>query len=151
MHLASAFSVVLTSAVKLFFAAPLSYGLGHSLVQTILLLAGGGVVGMLVFYGSANWLLGISRQRYLRKRKERVALGKAPKPVFTRTNRTLIRVKSGYGFWGIAALGPPVISIPVSALLAAKYFRNDARTLPTLLLATIIWSVVLSCVWSFLR
>jgi len=46
---------------------------------------------------------------------------------------------------------PPILSIPITAVIAAKYFHHDRRTLPVLLAAVSGWSVVLSTVWSFMR
>ena len=41
--------------------------------------------------------------------------------------------------------------IPITAIIAAKYFRHERRTLPVLLLSVILWSMVLSTAWSFVR
>jgi uncharacterized membrane protein len=60
-------------------------------------------------------------------------------------------VKQRYGILGLAMFAPPTLSIPVTALLAAKYFRHDRRTLPTLLVSVLLWSAVLSMAWSMIR
>ena len=60
-------------------------------------------------------------------------------------------MKKNYGVRGFAAFALPLLSIPIAALLAAKYFRHDRRTLPTMLSAVMIWSVVLSVAWSFIK
>lgn len=151
MEAASAISVILTSAVKLFFASPLSYALGHTVFQTIALVAIGGCLGVLVFFFSARFVLAAFRRRYLHRVAQRVARGLPPKPIFTRTNRGIIRVKQGYGFLGIAVVGPPIISIPIAAVLAAKYFKHDRRTLPTMLVAVVAWAFLLGGVFSFMR
>ena len=54
------------------------------------------------------------------------------------------------GLPGLAIM-PPILSIPITAVIAAKYFHHDRRTLPVLLAAVSGWSVVLSTVWSFMR
>lgn len=151
MDAASAVTVILTSAVKLLFASPVSYALGHTVAQTILLVAIGACIGVLVFFFSARYVLAAFRRRYLRRRAQRAARGLPPKPIFTRTNRGIIRLKQGYGFWGIAAVGPPIISIPIAAVLAAKYFKHDRRTLPTMLVAVVAWAFILGGVFSFMR
>lgn len=150
MDMASGITVFLTSAVKLFFAAPLAYALGLSWEMAVLWIALGGCTGVLAFFFSARLMLEAARRRYLRRRATRLAKGLPPKRVFTRSNRSIVRVKQRWGFWGIAAIGPPTISIPISAVLAAKYFKNDRRTLPTMLLAVVAWSVVLSSLFIFL-
>lgn len=151
MDLASGITVFLTSAVKLLFAAPLAYALGLSWEMAVLWIASGACAGVLVFYFSARLVLETARKRYIRRRTQRAERGLAPRPVFTRTNRTIVRVKQRFGFWGIAAVGPPTISIPVSAVLAAKYFKHDRRTLPTMLVAVVAWSFILSTVFRSLE
>ena len=69
--------------------------------------------------------------------------------VFTRTNRFIVRVKRGHGMHGLAMITPPLISIPIGSILAAKYFHHDRRTLPTLLSSVVIWSVVLTAAWTW--
>jgi|JI10StandDraft_1071094.scaffolds.fasta_scaffold10725_10 hypothetical protein len=151
MDLLGALSVVLTAMVKFLFAGLLSYSLGHGIGLTILLTALGGLSGMVLFYLTGTQVLEWFRIRYVRRSTERIARGLAPKPIFTRTNRWIVRIKHLYGVRGLAALAPPILSIPVTALLAAKYFRHERRTLPTLLASVLVWSGVLSLAWAFLR
>lgn len=147
----SAITVVATAMVKFLFAGLVSYGLGHGFVKTLLYTALGGTAGMLAFYYSGKGLLELFRKRYIRRVKERAAKGLPPKRIFTRTNRLIVKVKHRYGVIGLASFAPPTLSVPVTAILAAKYFRHDRRTLPTLLFSVLIWSVVLSTAWSFIR
>lgn len=151
MDLLGALSVVFTAMVKFLFAGLLSYSLGHGIGLTILLTALGGLAGMLFFYFTGTQVLEFLRRRYVWRNAERLARGLQPRRVFTRTNRWIVRVKQRYGIRGLAAFAPPTLSVPVTALLAAKYFRHQRSTLPTLLLSVAIWSVVLSVAWAFLR
>lgn len=147
----SAITVVATAMVKFLFAGLVSYGLGHGFVKTLVYTAIGGNAGMLTFYFSGKGLLELFRKRYLRRVQDRTAKGLPPKPIFTRTNRLIVRVKQRYGIIGLASFAPPTLSVPITAILAAKYFRHDRRTLPSLLISVLIWSVVLSTAWSFIR
>jgi hypothetical protein len=151
MDLLGALSVVLTAMVKFLFAGLLSYSLGHGIGATMLLTAVGGSIGMVLFYLSGTQVLEWFRRRYVRRAAERRAKGLPPARIFTRTNRWIVRIKHRYGIQGLAAIAPPILSIPVSALLAAKYFRHERRTLPILLAAVLVWSAVLSLAWAFLR
>ncbi len=147
----SALTVVVTAMVKFLFAGLVSYGMGHGFVETLIYMAMGSCAGMLLFYFSGKGLLEWFRQRYVRRSKARMLQGLMPKPVFTRTNRMIVRIKHRYGIIGLAAFAPPTLSIPITALLAAKYFRHDRRTLPALLGSVLVWSVILSVAWSFIR
>lgn len=145
-----AISVLAMAALKFLFAAPWSYGLGFGFVATLVLLAVGGGVGMAIFYFAGERVMEWFRLRHLRREERRLAKGLPPSRIFTRTNRFIVRVKRDFGLPGLAVM-PPLLSIPITAVIAAKYFRHDRRTFPALLVAVAGWSVVLSSVWSFLR
>jgi len=151
MEALGAVSVMLAGMLKFMFSALLSYRLGHTYGETVLLTATGGCIGMIVFYTAGTRVLEWFRRRHLRRIARAVREGRAPHRVFTRTNRMIVRVKHLYGIKGLAALAPPILSVPVTALLAAKYFRHERRTLPLLLSSVVIWSFVLSAAWLFSR
>jgi hypothetical protein len=149
MELLQAVPVLLTSMVKFFFSALVSYRIGFTFLETIVLTSAGGCFGTVVFYFSGARVMEWFRQRHLRRMQRRAEQGLAPKRIFTRTNRLIVRVKSGYGLAGLAVIAPAILSIPIGSVIAAKYFRHDRRTLPALLSSVLIWSVLLSTVWSF--
>ncbi|MCB0763425.1 MAG: hypothetical protein R2815_13335 [Flavobacteriales bacterium] len=151
MELLDIIPVVLTSMVKFLFSGLVSYRLGNSFLETVLLTSAGGCAGTLIFYFTSARVLEWFRLRHLRRMAERKAQGLPAKRIFTRTNRLIVRVKRGYGLQGLAVIGPAILSIPIGSVIAAKYFRHDRRTLPALLSSVLIWSVVLSFAWSFTR
>ena len=144
-------TVIATAMVKFLFTGLVSYGMGYTFWETLLYMAIGSSAGMLLFYFTGSRVLEWFRLRHVRRILERQSRGLTPKRIFTRTNRTIVKVKARYGLLGLAARAPPTLSIPITAILAAKYFRHDRRTLPTLLSSVLVWSVVLSVAWSFIR
>ncbi|HMC97638.1 MAG TPA: hypothetical protein VKG92_08300 [Flavobacteriales bacterium] len=144
-------SVILTSIVKFMFSGLVSYSVGNNFLETVLLTALGGCLGTVVFYSTGKRVLEWLRVRYVRRVARRIKQGLPHRRIFTRTNRWIVRMKKNYGVRGFAAFALPLLSIPIAALLAAKYFRHDRRTLPTMLSAVMIWSVVLSVAWSFIK
>lgn len=144
-------SVIVTSMVKFMFSGLVSYTFGNSFLETVLLTALGGCLSTVVFYALGKRVLEWFRKRYVRRIAWRISQGLPRKRIFTRTNRWIVRLKRNYGIKGLAAFALPLLSIPIAALLAAKYFRHDRRTLPTMLSAVMIWSVVLSIAWSFIH
>ncbi|MBK8341737.1 MAG: hypothetical protein IPK99_17970 [Flavobacteriales bacterium] len=149
MDLLEGLSVIGMGVLKFFFAALLSYQLGFGYLETVLLVALGGIAGMVVFYLTGTRVLEWFRLRYLRRVARAQELGQRPKRIFTRTNRWIVRVKHGYGLVGLAGIAPPILSVPITALLAAKYFRHDRRTLPFLIASVVLWSFLLSAGWRF--
>ncbi|MBP6390698.1 MAG: hypothetical protein KA175_09825 [Flavobacteriales bacterium] len=151
MDLLGYLSVMAMSIVKFFFSALYSYQFGNTYLETVLLTGAGGAIGMLVFYFTGTRVLEWFRLRYLRRAALAKARGQQPKRIFTRTNRGIVRIKHGYGMIGLAAIAPPILSVPITAILAAKYFRHDRRTLPFLIGSVVLWSFVLSAGWLFSR
>ena len=151
MDVLHAITVMTAGVLKFFFSAIVSYRLGNTYLETVLLTGTGGCLGTLAFYFGGSRVLEWFRLRHVRKRALAIARGKAPKRVFTRTNRLIVRIKRGYGVKGLALLSPPILSIPITSILAAKYFRHDRRTLPLLLSSVVVWSFVLSLAWKFTR
>lgn len=143
-------TVLAMSVLKFMFSGLVSYGFGHSYWFTVLLTGLGACVGTVFFYITGARVLEWFRLRFVQRQAERKARGLKPKKVFTRTNRFIVRIKRSYGLPGLAVL-PPILSIPITSVLAAKYFRHDRRTLPVLLSAVLVWSVVLSTAWGFFR
>ncbi len=144
--LAEVLSILFTSMVKFAFSPLMSYQLGYGYMQTLGITAVGGCTGVLIFYGSSGWMMERARKR----RVLRELAGAARKRSFTRTNRMIVRVKRR-GLGGLAVLTPVVISIPIGTIIAAKYFRDDRRTLPLLLGSVIMWAVIMSGFWIFAR
>ena len=131
------------SMVKYPFSQGAALGMGFSFLPSLLITTAGGCTGVLVFYRLSGALM----EWAARRKAERRAKGLSPKRVFTRTNRTIVRVKSAQGLSGLAFLTPILISIPLGSVLAAKYFRHDRRTLPVLLLSVCAWGLVLNGFW----
>ncbi len=149
MQALHAITVMTAAVLKFFFSAIVSYRLGNSFWETVLLIGTGGCLGAIVFYLGSAGVLEWFRQQRIRRRARAIARGVPPKRIFTRTNRSIVRLKHGYGLHGLVFISPPILSIPIAAMLAAKYFRHDRRTLPFLLLSVLIWSFVLSAAWKF--
>ncbi|MEO8733742.1 MAG: hypothetical protein ABI373_05390 [Flavobacteriales bacterium] len=144
-------TVLAAAVLKFFFSAIVSYRFGNSYMETVMLTATGGCLGTIVFYYGGARVIEWFRKRHVRKRAHAIARGAAPTRIFTRTNRMIVRIKRGYGVQGLAIFSPPILSIPLMSILAAKYFRHDRRTLPLMLSSVVIWSFVLSAAWKFTR
>ncbi|MCB0795099.1 MAG: hypothetical protein KDB88_10210 [Flavobacteriales bacterium] len=144
-------SIVAAAMVKFAVSPIWSYQLGYSLWETVAFTSLGGVVGVLFFYRISGWLMRKARIRRLRRALAAEAAGKLPARSFTRGNRLIVKVKRGHGLHGLAAITPVLISIPIGAILAAKYFYHDRRTIPVLISSVLIWSVVLSSFWTVVR
>lgn len=128
--------LILASATKFFLAPSLAVYLGYGLFRAIMITTLGGVLGFFIFFKFGliiyRWYSSLFRQKN--------------KPKFSRKNRIIVKIKSKYGLWGLAILTPCLLSIPIGAFLASRYYSKDKRTFPIFIVFIIIWSILLSAI-----
>jgi hypothetical protein len=145
--LAEILSVVAWGMLKMLVAAGLGAGLGFGFLQNFICTAVGGCLGVLIFYGLSERLTERARLRWLRKRNLAIAKGEGKvAPIFTKLNRRIIRIKRTSGYWGIAALTPLVLTIPLGGILAARFFHHERRAIPTMLLSVVVQALCVTAV-----
>lgn len=143
-------TLFLLSSIKLLWAPGTAIASGLKFWEAWLVTAAGGMLGVVVFYNFGHLVFAhIDRLRHRRYRQ----MGKAA-PVrksFTRRNRWIVLVKGKFGLIGLAIITPTLLSIPVGSMIAARFFYNKRRTLPYLLLSTLVWTFALSFFFAYLR
>lgn len=144
-EIAKTLSIFLLSAVKLLFAPGTATAAGFSFHKTLIVTSCGGCSGVLAFYYMG--ILLTEKFGALLTRLRLVKPDKAPRlgrKVFSRRNRFVIRVKRRFGMFGLAILTPSVISIPIGAVVSARFYRHDKLMLPLLLISTVLWCFALT-------
>jgi hypothetical protein len=147
--------VVIISGVKFLFAPFVSIGYGFNYLQTVLLTTIGGIAGLLFFYYLSKWMMRIYFRicpvvvSYFGGEEARKALQesqcrKPDKKKFTRKNKTIVNIRKKYGLFGIIFLTPILLSIPIGAFLAQKYYSKKSHILVYLSLSVIMWSFFIS-------
>lgn len=98
-----------------------------------------GTFGVLLFTYLSKWLLAgwnwIKTKIGLRKNKRK-------RKIFSKRNRTIVRLKAKYGLPGIALFTPILLSIPIGSFIAVRYYKNKKRVLLFLLSGVLFWSLV---------
>lgn len=148
--------VLIISGIKFLFAPLLSVGYGFNYLQTVIFTTVGGILGIFFFYYLSKWLIR-QYQKYcpqvigyfggkeatIRWMKENECK-KQNRKVFTRRNKTIINVRNKYGLLGIVLLTPVLLSIPIGAFLAQKYYSKKSNILFYMSLSVVMWSLFLS-------
>lgn len=150
--------VVVISGVKFLIAPFISFQLGYNYLQTIIITTIGGIVGVFFFYYLSNGLLKLFRRTWPKIKKyfsgrhlhsktiavEKVKSRIKSRKYFSRKNKFIVMTKRKYGLWGIAALTPVLLSIPLGTFLANKYYRNKKSVLLSLTISVLCWSIIMS-------
>lgn len=136
-------SVFLLATVKFVFGAvPMALGMGFSFFQAVTITSLGGFTGVMIFTFTSEKLIHGYQERRHREKHERQQQKK--KPVFTRRNRLIMRVKSRFGLFGIALLTPLLFSIPIGCFIAVRYFKQKQKILLYMFASILFWSVSIS-------
>lgn len=149
--------VILLASVKYFFTLPYAMIIGLDYKQAIIAVLVGGIGGFLFFYYlskraivlfdylkpyiclfippyfKARYHLFCSRMKTKMQSKN-----------FSRKSRFIAKIRTTYGFWGIVIATPFLLTIPVGAFLANKYYSKRPQTVPYMIVSIIGWAAVLS-------
>jgi len=150
--------VLLISAIKFLFAPFISIGYGFNYFQTVVITAAGGILGILFFYFLSRWII---RQYNLyspwvfsyftgekiEKSRKKILDDNLKRKKFTRKNKLIANIRSKYGYAGIILLTPVLLSIPIGAFLAQKYYSKKNNTLIYLSISIVLWSFFISSVF----
>ena len=128
---------MLVSVGKFLVAPALMVGRGVSWGMTVATCSVGAAFGVYVFFYFGK-LIFTRWSAYKRKRENK-------KNVFTPGRRRWVRFQKRFGLWGLLAISG-LISVPISAVLAAKYHQKDERMPWLLMLAFVVWAVVLTTI-----
>lgn len=126
--------LLLFSGTKFMMAPGAILAAGYSIPVTMIIASTGGVAGSLFFFYLGSVLFSWWESYFP---------AKGPKKIFTRKNRLIIQLKNKFGVIGLALM-IPLISVPISALLSAKYFRYDKKAVPAYIVSVCIWTVILT-------
>lgn len=147
--------IMLLASVKYIVTLPYAMIIGIEYKYAILAVLAGGIGGFLFFFYVSKPLdrgfkciwpplcrlvpstLKIRFTSYQQKKLK-------DKKTFSKYNRFIVRMKSSYGFWGIILATPVILTIPIGAFLANKYYSHKKHIVLFMILSIIGWAAVLS-------
>lgn len=149
--------VILLAAVKFILTLPYAMVIGLKYEQALAAVLIGGIGGFLFFYylskpvarGFNNMIPLFFRYvpLFMKMRYEAFCerRRKKSKPrIFSRRSRMIARIKNSYGLPGIILTTPLLLTIPVGAILANKYYSKRKYVVLYMILSIVGWTAVLS-------
>lgn len=136
--LASFFSWLSMSIIKFIITPSLMTAAGYETWEILLVTFSGAVVGVMLFYHTGKAIFS-----WWSTLKSKFFSNNKRKAVVTPGRRKFIQYKAKYGFTGLLIVAG-LLSVPISAMLVAKYFSNKQNTVLYLILAFFAWSCVLT-------
>ena len=78
--------------------------------------------------------------KWWNKLKDKWITKKGPKKHFTKSNRRIIKIKNRFGLIGIAVLTPVLLSIPLGAFLAERFYKDKKKVIIYITISCVFWS-----------
>jgi hypothetical protein len=107
--------------------------------ESVLFGISSGTFGVVVFMYLSSGLLSVWNWF---KRKTGLFKRKKPRKVFSKKSRRFVKIKNRYGLFGIAALTPILLSIPIGCFIAMRYYKNKKKIFLYLFLSVVVWSFI---------
>lgn len=117
-----------------------------SFIETYLACVSGAILSAAIFFFLSEFLLKLSREKRIRKRREARKSG-LPLPAqknFKLSNKIIIRIKHIFGIYGICFLAPLFLSIPLGTIIAVRFYGKDKRTFPLIVTGILISGFILT-------
>ncbi len=106
----------------------------------------GAIITMTTCYFASEWLMNRAIRKKAAQQKKMIAEGITPKykKKFTLINKLIVRTKMRLGLFGITLLASLFLSIPIGAIVCAKFYRHHTKTFPLMLATVVGYSALMS-------
>lgn len=113
---------------------------GLSFGETYFSCVAGAILSASIFYFASEYFMIRSHNKRKLAIQEALKSGipLKKKKIFTRTNKSIVRLKSRFGIFGISLFAPLFLSVPVGTIITAKFYGKDKRTFPLILLGVFL-------------
>ena len=111
---------------------------------TWIVVVSAGLCSVTFFYYLAEYFMERNRKKLIKKG--------IIKRKFTRMNKLAVKIKLGIGIYGLALLTASFLSIPLGAIICAKFFGHEKKTIFVLYASIILTGTIMtSIVYLFWR
>lgn len=127
--------LIVVASTKFALTPLVSLPMNISKIELFFTMLFGGLLGYFLFFYFSEYL--INRfESFKLKRKSR------ERRVFSKKNRMIIGIVRKRGLILLALIAPILLSIPVGAFLAARYFTNKLKVNIVMISAIVLWSII---------
>ena len=111
------------------------YAFDYNYLQCILTSCAGAIFSTIVFTYLSDGII-----KWWHAFKGKWFSKKSEKKHFTKANRRIVKIKNRFGLIGIAALTPILLSIPLGAFLAERFYKDKKKVIIYISISSIFWS-----------
>ncbi len=149
--------VFFLAMIKYFYAPLYGVAIGIGFWENFFSLIAGGTLAFTVYYYFTDLLIIYSRhlspwvvriapdswRQAAKRRKVRRRIKHRNRRKFTWRTKFVVKLRRGYGMWGIILLTPVLLSLPIGAFLLRKYYRQNRLALFFMLLSIVVEGFIL--------
>ncbi|MGB1103208.1 MAG: hypothetical protein ACPG21_06225 [Crocinitomicaceae bacterium] len=116
-----------------------------SLFQIFISATLGAWITMAVFYYLSEYFMERAHRKKIDKMRKALEAGIEikQKKNFTRINKAIVWIKNTLGLYGVTILAPLFLSIPIGAIVCAKFYGRKKKTFILMLLFTGLYSAIM--------
>ena len=111
------------------------YAFDYNYLQCILTSCAGAIFSAIIFTYLSDGII-----IWWNKLKDKWITKKTTKKHFTKSNRRIVKIKNRFGLTGIAVLTPILLSIPLGAFLAERFFKDKKKVIIYISISCVFWS-----------
>lgn len=138
-----AISVFLLAGVKLLPTPFLAVNVnGFSKFEAFLTVSLGGIFSSVIFFFLSEWLIIKSVERRAKKNGKLGVTNRLPFKI-KKSHRLIIKIKKKFGYIGICAITPTILSVPIGSIVLARLYRHEKMAYPSLVISILLWTFVL--------
>ncbi|UBM62349.1 hypothetical protein LA303_13265 [Candidatus Sulfidibacterium hydrothermale] len=153
--------VFFLAMIKYFYAPLYGVAIRLGFWENFLALIAGGMLAFSIYYYFTDLVIIYSRylgpffiriiprkwQQAARRRRVKRLLKRKRRKKFTWWTKFVVKLRRGYGMWGIILLTPILLSLPVGAFLLRKYYRTYRLSFPLALLSIVVEGFLLCLIY----
>ena len=138
------FGLLALSTIKFLFAPFGGPALKLNFFETYFSCILGAIVSSTFFFFLAEYFLkrSFNKKREVIINAEKNGIILPRKKVFTKMNKSLIKVKHKLGVFGISFLAPLFLSIPVGTIIVAKFYGKNKYSYPLIILGIFVNGII---------
>ncbi|TKG96436.1 hypothetical protein EYV94_04075 [Puteibacter caeruleilacunae] len=150
-------SVALLASIKYLATLPYALFIGLEYREATIVVIAGGLFGFVFFFYLSGWIIRrVKRLKpavcsimpmSIRQFTGNVCSGRSTKKIRKKgagKKRFIVKVKKKYGFWGLIIATPVLLSIPLGAFLANKYYRKRQHLVLYMSISIVLWGTLIS-------
>jgi len=142
-YLLKVLSVIALSAVKYVggFALAL-FVFKNNIYETMIFTITGGMVGVIFYLYLWHFIVILYKKKFPQKPTEGIRINNR--------RRLIVKIVKRYELWGVVALTPIILTVPVGTIVASLIERNKWKIKYMMLISFTVWTFILLMIYLFI-